>query len=228
MIDRTAQVVRRYGYWLVLVLIAVSYVLCAVQESSNPNPTAFIAQLATVAVALWIAEVPPTILRVCWGVLALAVVALAITELVGLRGHVLDVTLAAASVVACLVTPTAIIAHQVRLRRPGVQNLLAAVTAYVMVGMMFTFVYNLAALLSPTPVLSGETGDSLRGQLFFSFTTLTTTGYGNLVPVGPLIETVAIVEAITGQLFIVIAIASMVAVRAGGEKPVVPPGRDLP
>lgn len=125
----------------------------------------------------------------------------------------LDIALSAASAAACIVAPTAIIAHQVRARHPGTQNLLAAVTAYVLIGMLFTFVYNFAALLSPSPVISGETGDSLRGQLFFSFSTLTTTGYGNLVPVGPVIETVAIAEAIVGQLFLVIAIAGIVIPR---------------
>jgi len=79
--------------------------------------------------------------------------------------------------------------------------------------MLFTFVYNLAALLTPVAILDGPNGDSLRGQLFFSFTTLTTTGYGNVVPVGPVMETFAVVEAIAGQLFLVIAVASMVIAR---------------
>jgi hypothetical protein len=51
----------------------------------------------------------------------------------------------------------------------------------------------------------------LADQLFFSFSTLTTTGYGNLVPVGAAGQSVAIGEAITGQLFLVIAVARVVS-----------------
>ncbi|WP_368499938.1 ion channel [Herbiconiux sp. A18JL235] len=210
---RATRLVRRFGYWLVLLLAAVSYVLCAAQQGPNPNPVAFIAQLAMVAVALWMAEVPRVLLRACWAVLAFAVVTVIVAEFAGLQGHVLDVILSAASALACLITPTAIIAHRVRQQTPGMQNLLAAVTAYVTIGMLFTFVYNFIALLSPSPVIAGETGDTLRGQLFYSFSTLTTIGYGNLVPLGPLMETLTVTQAITGQLFVVIAIAGMVTLR---------------
>ena len=213
MLTRPTEAVRRSGYWLVLALIALSYVLCAAQERPNPNPIAFLAQLATVAVALWIAEVSPVALRVSLAIVGVAVIAVLGAEIAGLEGHAVDIALSAASALACFIAPTAIIAHQVRLRRPGIQNLIAAVAAYVLVGMLFTFVYNLAALLTPVAILDGPNGDSLRGQLFFSFTTLTTTGYGNVVPVGPVMETFAVVEAIAGQLFLVIAVASMVIAR---------------
>ncbi|WP_258185792.1 ion channel [Microbacterium sp. PAMC22086] len=55
-----------------------------------------------------------------------------------------------------------------------------------------------------------ENLDSLGNQLFFSFTTLTTTGYGNLVPVGATGQGIAIADAITGQLFLITAVARIV------------------
>ena len=93
------------------------------------------------------------------------------------------------------------------------QTLVGFVTAYVMVGMMFTFVFNLIALVSAVPTFGEGTVDSLSSQLFFSFTTLTTTGYGNIVPVLPAVQGIAIFEAITGQLFLIVGVARIVKLR---------------
>lgn len=200
---------RSLEYWIALLFVAVTYLFCALQDSENPNPFAFVAQLAAVAVAFWIARVRPQVVVTIWGVVLAAFVAVFIVESLGLRGHALDVTLSAASIVACLAAPAAIVSHRVKLAQPGRQNLLAVIVAYVMVGMTFTFAYNFLALISPDAIFNSDQGDTLRGQLFFSFTTLTTLGYGNLVPIGPIAETLAIAESITGQLFIVVAVASL-------------------
>ncbi|MCE4026160.1 potassium channel family protein [Microbacterium sp. Au-Mic1] len=219
---RLTTALRRAGYWLVLALIALSYVLCAAQEGADPSAIAFLAQLATLVVVLWVADAEHGLQRASWVLLAVAVLAVVAVEIAGTRGRVVDLVLAIASAFACVLAASAIIAHRMRLRRPGVQNLIAAVSAYVLVGMLFTFVYNLAAQLSPAAVLDGPHGDSFRGQLFFSFTTLTTVGYGNVVPVGPVLESVAIAEAITGQLFLIVTVASMIsggAIRPGGDRP---------
>jgi hypothetical protein len=205
------------GYWLVLALIAVSYALCATQSSPNPSSVAFLVQLVTVAATLWVAEVRRPLRRAGWIVLTVAGVSVIVTQLVGGRGLVLDVVLSAASAVAYLAAPAAIIAHQIRRRRVDSQTLLGSVAAYVLVGMCFTFVYSLISLVSGTPTFGVGHPDSLSAQLFFSFTTLTTTGYGNLVPATALGQSVAILEAMAGQLFLVIAVARVVA---GWERPV--------
>jgi len=46
--------------------------------------------------------------------------------------------------------------------------------------------------------------------LFFSFTTLTTTGFGNIVPVSPGVQSVAVAEAIIGQFFLITAVARII------------------
>ncbi|GAB2460406.1 hypothetical protein HD599_001201 [Conyzicola lurida] len=201
----------RSEYWFVLVLIAVSYTLCALQTGPNPSGVAFLVQLATVAVILWVAEVRPRLRRIGWIVLAVAGIATAGTSLLGASGFYLDVVLAAASALAYLVAPMAIIAHIVRRDRVDGQALLAAIAAYILVGMFFTFVYNVIALVSSVATFGPDQPDSLTTQLFFSFTTLTTTGYGNIVPVSAGVQSVAIAEAITGQLFLVIAVARVVS-----------------
>lgn len=199
------------GYWLVLAFLAVSYVLCAVQTSANPSAIALLFQLVTVAVTFWVARVRPAVLKVGSVVLAAAGVATLTVQIAGFEGRVLDLVLASASILAYLIAPAVIITQQARKTLVDGQTLLASIAAYVMVGMFFTFVYNLISLATSVPLFGEGSDDSLTSQLFFSFTTLTTTGYGNLVPPGAIVQTVAIGEAITGQLFLVIAVARVVS-----------------
>ena len=208
---RQPRSIWQSGYWLVLAFLAVSYVLCAIQTSANPSVIALLFQLVTVAVTFWVARVRPAVRRTGWVVLVVAGIAGVIVQLAGFEGRVLDIVLASASIAAYLIAPAAIIAHQARKTMVDGQTLLASIAAYVMVGMFFTFVYNLISLATSAPLFGKGTDDSLTSQLFFSFTTLTTTGYGNLVPTGALVQTVAIGEAITGQLFLVIAVARVVS-----------------
>ncbi len=58
---------------------------------------------------------------------------------------------------------------------------------------------------------SRVTGDgTISDDLFFSFVTLTTTGYGNLVPSQNPGQSLAVMEALVGQLFLVTAVAKIV------------------
>lgn len=172
---------------------------------------ALFVQLVTVAVILQVAEVGVLIRRTGWTVLSVAGAAVIVVWFLGLRGHVLDILLSSVSMIAYLVAPAAIIAHQIRRVRVDIQTLVAAISAYVLVGMFFTFLFNVIALVSAVPTFGNGNVDSLTSQLFFSFTTLTTTGYGNIVPAGAAVQSIAIAEAITGQLFLVIAVARVVS-----------------
>ena len=56
--------------------------------------------------------------------------------------------------------------------------------------------------------------------LFFSYTTLTTTGYGNLVPAGDVGQILAVFEMLTGQVFLVTLVAGLVSLwRPGARAP---------
>jgi hypothetical protein len=201
---------RRWGYVVVLALVVLSYALCAMQSTADPSALALMVQLVTVAVTLWVAETPILVRRIAWSVLGVAGAATLAVPVLGTRGDVLDAVLSAASVVAFLAAPAAIIAHQTHRRGVDLDALLAAVSAYLMIGMAFTFAYNLIGLLTHTPVFGPDVVDSLSGQLFFSFTTLTTVGYGNLVPAAPGTQAVSVAEAITGQLFLIVAVARII------------------
>lgn len=203
------------GYAVILLLLFASYWLCATQRTTDPNPVVFLLILATVAIVFRVTEARPLVQHVAWAVLSLAGLAAILATVFGAAGHVLDVILSVATMVALLVAPVTIIAHQAVRRGLNVEALLAAITAYVLVGLFFTFVLNLFSLLSATPTFEGTEEESLANQVFFSFTTLTTTGYGNLVPVSTGAQTIAVAEAITGQFFLITAVARIMRGASG-------------
>ena len=89
--------------------------------------------------------------------------------------------------------------------------MLGAIAAHLMVGMAFAFAYRSPGSSPGRPILGSQGEGSFSEDLFFSFTTLTMTGYGNLVPAAKPGQTLAVGEMLTGQLFLVTAVAKVVS-----------------
>ncbi|MGC9435220.1 MAG: potassium channel family protein [Methanomicrobiales archaeon] len=68
-----------------------------------------------------------------------------------------------------------------------------------------------ASLLTPGS-FSVDEALSFSDFIYFSFTTLTTSGYGDIVPVGGLVRAVASLEMVVGVLYIAVLVARLVAV----------------
>ncbi len=91
--------------------------------------------------------------------------------------------------------------------------LLAAITVFILLGALFVPIYGTLELLQP-----GSFADNARmGQpvfwqqfIYFSLVTLTTTGYGDILPVSPWARAVANVEMVIGVLYIAILMARLV------------------
>ncbi len=97
--------------------------------------------------------------------------------------------------------------------RPTVdeESLYGALASYLLIGMFFAFAFRFVSLVQPGPFY-GSNGEGTQAQhLFFSFVTLTTTGYGNLVPARNPGQTLAVSEALMGQIFLLTAFAKIVS-----------------
>jgi hypothetical protein len=100
-------------------------------------------------------------------------------------------------------------------REVGFRTILGAISVYVILGLLFTFVYAgldrfQAGSFFDQPT---QTGDFL----FFSITTLTTTGYGNLIPAAQPGRMLAGLEMLMGQIFLVTLIAGLVSLWRPGS-----------
>jgi hypothetical protein len=107
------------------------------------------------------------------------------------------------------------------------RRLHGGVAAYLLLGIIWAHAYALVALLSPG-AFSGPVspGDGARALFYFSFVTLTTIGYGDVLPVHPAARSLAMLEAVTGPLYLAILIARLVSqaiVPAPGATPEPPP-----
>jgi voltage-gated potassium channel Kch len=104
-------------------------------------------------------------------------------------------------------------------RAVGSEHIYAALSAYMLAGQFFGVLYWAIGAAWPgsfvDPAAAGEsTGLSLSTAMYFSFVTLATLGYGDVVPRTDLARGLAVIEAVGGQLFVAVTIARLVSARA--------------
>ena len=102
------------------------------------------------------------------------------------------------------------------LRAPSVnaEVLCASISAYLMLGLLWTIAYWLVAQVTPN-AFAFNTGpkESMGGfnAFYFSFITLSTVGYGDITPVSRIARWLAATEAMTGLLYVTVLIARLVS-----------------
>ncbi|MEV6300585.1 ion channel [Actinoplanes sp. NPDC051861] len=198
----------RGGYGVVLLLIVVTYVLALSADERWIVAVLLFVQTLTVWQALRVSGAHLGARLIAALVFALALFA-AILNLFFHESPLIGWTFLAASSLY-LLAPFSIVRNLAGRRGVDQQTLLGALAAYLLIGMAFGFAYECVAALQPGP-LFGENGDPpLSDALFFSFVTMTTTGYGDLVPATNPAQSIAILEALLGQLFLVTAVAKVV------------------
>lgn len=111
------------------------------------------------------------------------------------------------------------------------ETIAASLCVYVLLVLIWAFAYALVNILQP-----GSFAYSLADQLgpdtdlansvlpvYFSLVTITTLGYGDIVPASPVAQMLASMEALVGQMYIAILVARLVALHIAGadgdEKP---------
>ena len=122
--------------------------------------------------------------------------------------------------VAGLLLIAFVVGHLLRfvLRAPSVNTevLCASISAYLMLGLMWTIAYWLVDQLTPGGAFSYNTNagtHSMNGftGFYFSFVTLSTVGYGDITPVSRIARWLAAMEAMTGLLYVAVLIARLVS-----------------
>ena len=103
-------------------------------------------------------------------------------------------------------------------RAPSVNTevLCASISAYLMLGLMWTMAYWLVDQLTPGGAFAFNTNmgkQSMKGfnAFYFSFITLSTVGYGDITPVSRMARWLAAMEAMTGLLYVAVLIARLVS-----------------
>jgi len=199
---------RRYG--LLLIVLLASYLLSAFLH------TAWIAAvevgLFSLAGLLALRNSPlrsPTTRLVVTAFLLVSVVMIIVSA-----SFATDAGRGAAAIwtaVLLLATVTLLIRQILLMPTVTIQSIYGAISAYLIIGLLFAAVYSASYYFNGRNFFTaGEPGNSSTFQ-YFSFTTLTTLGYGDFTAAGPGGRAIAMIEAMTGQIFLVTLVASLVA-----------------
>ena len=92
-----------------------------------------------------------------------------------------------------------------------------AIAAYLLLGLAWAGAYEWVALTNPAAFV-GISVASGKQWIYYSLVTLTTMGYGDITPVAPVARSLAVAEALTGQLYVAILISRLVALELQGRQ----------
>jgi hypothetical protein len=125
--------------------------------------------------------------------------------------------ISAALTIAFLAMMAAVVLAQVFREGPiTVHRVVGAVAVYVLLGIVWAEGYQLVALLTPGAFVASAGAPVGQPDLtYFSFVTLTTVGYGDITAVDSVARSMALLEALTGQLYPAILIARLVSMHVG-------------
>lgn len=93
------------------------------------------------------------------------------------------------------------------------QRIMGAVAVYLLLGLGWEQGYELLYMLRPESFAGVDANAGPDDWIYFSFVTLTTVGYGDITPVSPLARSLAVFEALTGQIYLVVMLARLVALQ---------------
>ncbi len=121
-----------------------------------------------------------------------------------------------ASILYFFFVTTILLNHILKAKDITQDTLYGAVCLYLILGLLWVTIYGSIEYLSPGAVFVSErlglTGDINTNELvYYSYTTLSTLGYGDITSITPLGRILSVLEALAGQLFIAVLIARLVS-----------------
>jgi ion channel len=205
---------RQHGYGLVLGLVLASASFQVAAPDADWSRLVGIGLgAATLATAVWAARAQRRYVHV----VAAATVAVALAALVVLvvSGDLSRAPAALVNALLILFAPAVIgtgLVRDVRAERAVTVRTLSGVLAiYLLVGMAFAQFGSAVSAIEEGPYFANEAEPTLSDFLYFSYVTLSTTGYGDLAPLTDVGRMLAVSEALIGQIYLVTVVAMIVA-----------------
>ncbi|MEI8332294.1 MAG: potassium channel family protein [Chloroflexota bacterium] len=198
----------QYGFALLLIIATI-----VVRAIAGDNPLGQLGGVAlgggTVVFVLYTADAHPRVLRPTEVFTVVAIAASLLALLTGTDKFGPLVTTIFGLLLA-LVAPVAIAARLRSLPKITFRTVLGALCIYLLLGLFFSYVFGLAASIDRVPFFVEPDAGSATDYVYFSYVTITTTGYGDYTAATDLGRMLAITEALTGQLYLVSVVALLV------------------
>lgn len=163
----------------------------------------------TLVLALWTAGLARWSSRTLIAILSVTSI-LALARLVADSQRIAGVTGLATGVLA-VATIVAIAVGVIDQDEVNAHSITGAVCIYLLFGLLFLFLYSGVALIGSGDFFAQGTDGTRALRLYFSFVTLATLGYGDYTPAGDIGHTLAVLEALIGQLYLVTVLALLVS-----------------
>ena len=208
--SRVARLRSSHSYGIVLLLIASVFVFTSVASNGDwADATLLLLQATTLVAALYTSGVARADSAMSVALVAISTGCAVLLMVFGGTGfEALVGILSGVLTVATIFTVALGIVDQ---GEANVQAVTGAICVYVLIGLLFVFLYGVLAVLGSGNFFAQGTDGTRSLRLYFSFVTLATLGYGDYTAAGELGRTLAIVEALFGQLYLVTVIAVLVS-----------------
>ncbi len=114
-----------------------------------------------------------------------------------------------------IVAPISVLARVLRDRRVTMNTVYGAVTAYFLLALFWGFLYDtIEEIEAGSFAFSGEPQEGHTDEfLYFSLVTQTTLGFGDITPIKAIPRTLAAIQAVIGQVYLVVLVARLVALQ---------------
>jgi hypothetical protein len=207
--ERVSRLRASHSYrWVLLMIVVVFAFMATAPDTEWARSVIVFSQSATLVIALWtsgLTKYAKASLSIVGVASALAVLLVlrpgnTLTGIVGIFELVL--TLGIAAIVAFGIVDQGEINEQ---------SVTGAICVYLLLGLMFTFFYGAVATLDSAPFFTSGTDGTVAIRLYFSYVTLSTVGYGDYAAASNFGHLLAIIEALSGQLYLVTVVAVLVA-----------------
>jgi Ion channel len=216
---RAAERPAGYRYGVVFALVSVLLVFLIVSPSADwSRAVALLLEGSALAVVVATSRARRAVRRTRVAAAGLGTAALVIGVATGALSA--EAAFLASGLLAWAI-PLALIGGLMRLvRERGVtlQAVAGALTIYLLVGLAFASIIGFVAHVDDAPYFTQGTDASQGDRVYFSFTVLTTTGFGDLTAATPVGHALAVVEMLLGQLYLVTVIGVMVSGFVGSRR----------
>jgi Ion channel len=225
---KRARLRGNVGYGVVLGLVTASITIQLLTTGSSGVRLLTVAlQAATLVAVTWTAGGRRPVVRLATAAAALVMLAAGVLWLI--HGSVPPGAAGIVNGLLVAVAPPALAASIVRaVRADGavtIRTVAGVLAIYLLAGMFFSFLYGVIGAFDADAVFAESARSTGSNDLYFSFVTLATVGYGDLTPGSELARTFAVAEMLFGQIYLVTVVAVMVSNLGRRREPVTPPSR---
>ncbi|WP_319460723.1 ion channel [Micromonospora sp. RTP1Z1] len=195
---------------MVLALLMISFLLTAFLPGERARPLPLLLYLTALTLALRSAYPErPGSPRLFWVLAATSAVAAVLLIVVPTRvvHGLISLWMAAILALAIVSVVRRVLAHRV----VTLQTIFGALSAYLLIGFFYAALFSAVAQFQPAALFSNGQPANNNTIQYFSFITMTTVGYGDFTAANEPGRTLAVFDALTGQIFLVTLVARLVS-----------------